>query len=92
MITNSIATSGDAVVPPAIPMCPMAVNADQHNVPMSVNIRGQCIAVRSVVDRWLIENKWSSEQAIRLMYYECLMSKGLRITVYQDLDSNRWYW
>ncbi len=92
MTTSAIATSGDAVVSPAIPVCPMVINADHYNVPVSVNIQGQCIEVRSVVDRWLVDNKWRSGQAIRRMYYECLMSKGLRITVFQDLDSNLWYW
>ncbi|MDA0987952.1 MAG: hypothetical protein O2783_02205 [Chloroflexi bacterium] len=92
MTTISIAVSDDVMVSPTIPMCPMDINANQYNVPMSVNIRGERIEVRSVVDRWLIENRWDSGQPARLMYYECLMSKGLRITVYQDMDSNRWYW
>lgn len=92
MTTISIAVSDDVTAAPVIPMCPMAVIADQYNIPMSVNIQGERIAVRSVVDRWLIENRWDSGQPARLMYYECLMSKWLRITVYQDMDSNRWYW
>ena len=47
------------------------------------------IGIREVKDRWVI---WSPDQAIRRMFYECLMSKGLRMTVFQDVDSGRWYW
>jgi hypothetical protein len=92
MTTISIATPAAAVTSSVIPMCQIAIIADQYNIPMFVNIRGERIEVRLVVDRWLIENRWGSGQPSRMMYYECLMSKGLRITVYQDMDSNRWYW
>ena len=92
MTTSMTSELKRALVPPAISAYTLRVSADDRNIPLSVNIRGQWIKVRSVVNTWLIEDEWSSEQANRRMYYDCLMSRGLRIAVFHDLDSNLWYW
>ena len=92
MSTGLKSRSGTASLHTAIPLCPLAVKADDDGIPISVNIQGQWIQVRDVVDSWVIDNERSPGQASTRMYYECLVSKRLRITIFQDPVSRRWYW
>ncbi len=92
MTTSMRSPSGSALVTLAIPLRPLVVSANQEGVPASVNIQGQCIHIRAVVNRWVIENMWKQGQSSRRIYYECQMTKTLRITLIRDLDSGSWYW
>ena len=75
-----------------IQVCPLTVEADATGAPVSVKLSGQWIPVRDVVSRWVIGDEWIPGQTVRRMYWECAMTRRLRITVHQDLDSGRWYW
>ena len=71
---------------------PLVVEADATGAPISLKLISQWIDIREVVDRWMIDEEWASGQTVRWMYWECLVSKGLRVVVHQDLDSVLWYW
>ena len=92
MTTSTISPSVGALVTRAIPLRQLVVNADQDGVPLSVSVQEQCFRVRAVVNRWVIENMWKQGQSSRRIYYECQMTKTLRITVIRDLDSGCWFW
>ena len=73
-------------------VCSLTVEADSAGAPVAVKLSGQWIPVREVVDRWKIDDEWVPGHAERKVFWDCLMSKRMRITVHQDLGSGLWYW
>jgi len=70
-----------------IPPCPLTFNADDKGVPLSVKIQGCDIKVRKIVDSLTITSHWGQGHFSTRVHYDCLMSKGLRITLFQNLKS-----
>lgn len=70
----------------------LPVKADGSGLPVALKLRRHWFDVESIADRWRIDDEWWREQPVSRMYYECLVDQGLKIMVYQDLISRRWYW
>ena len=62
-----------------------------NEIPIAVKLRGRWLAVESVADRWRIDDEWWREQPVSRTYYECVVDQGLKVTVFQDIRSGRWY-
>ena len=71
---------------------PLDVNVDGRGLPKTLKLRNRWVAVDSVADFWRIDDEWWRDQPISRMYCQCVVDQGLKITMYQDLLSGRWYW
>lgn len=69
----------------------MPVKTGDNEIPIAVKLRGRWLAVESVADRWRIDDEWWREQPVSRTYYECVVDQGLKVTVFQDIRSGRWY-
>ena len=69
---------------------PLSVKTGDDGGPVALRLRRGWVTVEAVVDRWRIDDEWWREQAISRMYYECAVDQGLRVTVFQDLVSDKW--
>jgi hypothetical protein len=92
MVRSTMLAAVTIEKPSSIQYCPLAVEADSAGLPVAIKLRGEWVEVKEVLDRWVIDDEWIPGQVIRRMHWECLMSKGLRMTVFEDIDSGRWYW
>jgi hypothetical protein len=84
--------TGSPLVTRTIPRRTLVVNAGNDGTPVSVSIDNQCIKIRKIVNSWVINSPWKSEGSSRQIYFECQMTKNLRITVINDHDSGSWFW
>ncbi|MFC1988574.1 hypothetical protein ACFLVJ_01915 [Chloroflexota bacterium] len=48
-------------------------------------------AVADVEDRWRIDDEWWRREPVSRLYYEVLLSSGLRLQLYKDLIKDCWY-
>ncbi len=56
-------------------------------VPLQVGVT----AVDSVLEDWLVEDRWWSERPVRRRYLELVLQNGRCVLVFRDLSSGRWY-
>jgi hypothetical protein len=47
--------------------------------------------VDSVLEDWLVEDRWWSEPPVRRRYLELVLENGRCVLVFRDLNSGRWY-
>jgi hypothetical protein len=47
--------------------------------------------VDSVLEDWLVEDRWWSERPVRRRYMELVLESGRCVLVFRDLGSGRWY-
>jgi len=47
--------------------------------------------VRSVEDRWRIDDEWWRSEPVSRFYYSVRLASGQRLVVYKDLVSGQWY-
>jgi hypothetical protein len=47
--------------------------------------------VDSVLEDWLVEDRWWSERPVRRRYLELVLESGRCVLVFRDLNSGRWY-
>jgi hypothetical protein len=57
--------------------------------PVAKNARGQ--AVRSIEDRWRIDDEWWRSEPVSRLYYTVRLASGQRLVIYKDLISSQWY-
>ena len=91
MVKDTRTPAGSGDIRPLNQPHPVVVKAHADGTPKALKIRGRWVDVESVVDRWRIEDEWWREQPISRMYYECIVDKGLKVTVAQDLVTGQWY-
>ena len=48
-------------------------------------------AVDSVIEDWLVEDRWWSDRPVRRRYLELVMESGRCVLVFRDLGNGRWY-
>ena len=48
-------------------------------------------AVDSVLEDWLVEDRWWTERPVRRRYLELVLMNGRCVLVFRDLASGRWY-
>jgi hypothetical protein len=61
----------------------------QASSPVIKTARGQ--TVRSVEDRWRIDDEWWRSDPVSRLYYTVRLASGQRLVIYQDLVSGNWY-
>ena len=47
--------------------------------------------VDSVLEDWLVEDRWWTERPVRRRYLELVLENGRCVLVFRDLSSGRWY-
>ena len=70
----------------------LPVKADEDGSPVALKLRRRWIDVESVSDRWRISDEWWREQPVDRIYFTCVVDGGIKITVFQDIISQQWYW
>jgi CO dehydrogenase/acetyl-CoA synthase delta subunit len=65
----------------------VAVIAGDDGQPVTVDSRD----VDSVVESWLIEDRWWTDRPLRRRYWEIVTTSGRDEVVFHDLESGRWW-
>jgi hypothetical protein len=65
---------------------PVRVAADGDGVPTAVGGR----PVRSVLEEWLVEDRWWTGRPLRRHYFEVVLDEGRNAVVFRDLQGDRW--
>jgi hypothetical protein len=47
--------------------------------------------VDSILEDWLVEDRWWTERPVRRRYLELVLESGRCVMVFRDLTSGRWY-
>ncbi|HEX4717749.1 MAG TPA: hypothetical protein VH300_04405 [Thermoleophilaceae bacterium] len=47
--------------------------------------------VESVLEDWLVEDRWWSDRPVRRRYLELVLETGRCVLVFRDLTNGRWY-
>ena len=47
--------------------------------------------IRSVEDRWRIDDEWWRSEPVSRLYYTVRLTSGQRLVIYKDLVSGQWY-
>jgi hypothetical protein len=47
--------------------------------------------VDSVLEDWLVEDRWWSDRPVRRRYMELVLENGRCVLVFRDLGNGRWY-
>lgn len=47
--------------------------------------------VDSVLEDWLVEDRWWSDRPVRRRYLELVLENGRCVLVFRDLTSGRWF-
>lgn len=66
---------------------PAWVKLDQRGRPIQINNR----AVESIVEEWLVSDRWWTPRPLRRHYFELICADGANLTVFRDAISNRWF-
>ena len=66
------------------------VLADKAGVPVAVTGKGRRRRVLQVMEAWRVDDEWWRQEVSRL-YFRLEMEGGIRLTVFQDLVSGKWY-
>lgn len=91
MVKNTRTTVGTRTLRSLKQPIPMQVKTEDNGVPFVLKLRGRWVKVDAVEDRWRIDDEWWRRYPISRMYYSCAVHRGLKITVYRDLITNKWY-
>jgi hypothetical protein len=63
------------------------VAADERGVPASVG----ALAVDSVREEWVVEDRWWTGRPLRRRYFELVLVDGRNVVVFRDLVSGGWF-
>ena len=85
------ASGADAVRALGWPLHADVKTAD-NGLPIALRRRSRWLKVEAVTDLWRIDDEWWRERSVSRMYYRCVVDQGLRVTLYRDLVTGRWYW
>ena len=66
---------------------PIAVELGPDGLPAAFGAK----RVESVLEDWLVEDRWWSERPVRRRYLELVLENGRCVQVFRDLGSGRWY-
>jgi hypothetical protein len=61
--------------------------ADSAGVPVEV----EGVAVESVREEWLVEDRWWTPLPLRRHYFELALADGRALTVFRRAGGERWY-
>jgi hypothetical protein len=63
------------------------VRAGDHGVPLAVG----ALAVDSVREEWVVEDRWWTGRPLRRRYFELVLVDGRNIVVFRDLVEGGWF-
>jgi hypothetical protein len=63
------------------------VAADDHGVPVVVGT----VAVDSLREEWVVEDRWWTGQPLRRRYFELVLADGRNVVVFRDLVEGEWF-
>jgi hypothetical protein len=66
---------------------PAQVRAGGRGVPAAVG----ALAVESVLEEWVVEDRWWTGRPVRRRYFECVLENGRNVVVFFDLVRRRWF-
>jgi hypothetical protein len=66
---------------------PIAVELDADGLPVAFGSK----RVDSVLEDWLVEDRWWSERPVRRRYLELVLENGRCVQVFRDLVGGRWF-
>lgn len=66
---------------------PATVEPDERGVPRAVGP----LAVDSVREEWVVEDRWWTGRPLRRRYFELVLTDGRNIVVFRDLVSGGWF-
>jgi hypothetical protein len=66
---------------------PIAVELGDDGLPAALG----ATRVDSVLEDWLVEDRWWSDRPVRRRYLELVLENGRCVLVFRDLGSGRWY-
>jgi hypothetical protein len=67
---------------------PVAVHTGAEGVPVEVG----AVAVESLRERWLVDDRWWTPRAwLHREYFELVLVDGSSLVVFQDLRRQRWF-
>ena len=66
---------------------PIALELGADGLPVAVGAK----RVDSVLEDWLVEDRWWSDRPVRRRYMELVLDNGRCVLVFRDLNSGRWY-
>ena len=66
---------------------PVAIEAGEDGLPTAFGAS----SVDSILEDWLVEDRWWSDRPVRRRYLELVLVSGRCVLVFRDLNSGRWY-
>lgn len=51
----------------------------------------EAIGVESVLEEWVVEDRWWTGRPLRRRYFECVLENGRNVVVFHDLVQRRWF-
>jgi len=66
---------------------PARVRAGRDGIPATV----EDLAVDSVREQWVVEDRWWTPKPLRRRYFELVLDDGRNVVVFRDLVSRRWF-
>ena len=66
---------------------PARVRAGARGVPVSVD----ALAVESVLEEWVVEDRWWTGKPLRRRYFEVVLLDGRNVVVFRDLVGGGWF-
>ena len=66
---------------------PAQVRTGDDGVPVAVG----AVAVESVREEWLVEDRWWTPQPLRRRYFELVLADGRDVVVFEAEDSASWF-
>jgi hypothetical protein len=66
---------------------PAQVTAGADGVPVAIGP----VAVESVREEWLVEDRWWTPEPLRRRYFELVLADGRDVVVFEAEDSASWY-
>lgn len=89
-----VANTGKTLCPDAFKPVnmPEAVRVEENSAgePAAVHL-GRRQEVRSIDDRWRIDDEWWRSEEISRMYYVVLFKSGQKVVVFKDMVKGDWW-
>lgn len=63
------------------------MRADARGLPLAIGR----MAVESVREDWVVEDRWWTGRAMRRRYYELVLADGRNVVVFRDLAGGDWF-
>ena len=66
---------------------PIAIEMGEDGLPARFGAKG----IDSVLEEWLVEDRWWSDRPVRRRYLELVLENGRCVLVFRDLGGGRWF-